>query len=76
MFLLLNPASEMQAIDRAHRIGQKKNVFVYKIIMKETVEEKILELQQSKIELVKDIISIDSHIFKNLTKNDIQKIFS
>ena len=52
-----NPAAEAQAIDRAHRIGQKRKVFAYKLIAKDTVEEKILELQQSKKDLANAIIS-------------------
>ncbi|MEA3378933.1 MAG: SNF2-related protein [Nanoarchaeota archaeon] len=71
-----NPAAEMQAIDRAHRIGQNKKVFVYKAITKESVEEKILELQQSKLDLVKNIITVEEGIFKKLNKEDINKMFS
>ncbi|MBD3203747.1 hypothetical protein GF327_05600 [Candidatus Woesearchaeota archaeon] len=70
-----NPAVEMQAIDRTHRIGQDKKVFVYKTITKDSVEEKILELQESKLDLVKNIITIEQEIFKNLTQKDIQNIF-
>ncbi|MBI2668606.1 DEAD/DEAH box helicase [Candidatus Woesearchaeota archaeon] len=70
-----NPAAEMQAIDRAHRIGQKNKVFVYKAITKESVEEKILELQESKLDLVKNIITVEEGIFKKLTREDIEKMF-
>ncbi|MCG8606595.1 DEAD/DEAH box helicase [bacterium] len=71
-----NPAVEAQATDRSHRIGQNKHVFVYKMITKETVEEKILELQARKKELVSNIITTDSAVFKRLTVEDIEVLFS
>jgi non-specific serine/threonine protein kinase len=71
-----NPAVEMQAIDRAHRIGQTKKVFAYKLIAKDTVEEKILQLQNQKKELVKQLITTESGFFKSLSKNDILDLFS
>ncbi len=71
-----NPAVERQAVDRAHRIGQDKNVFVYKMIARDTVEEKILELQKRKENLVSQLISTESGLFKHLTVEDIQGLFS
>jgi non-specific serine/threonine protein kinase len=70
-----NPAVEMQATDRTHRIGQKKKVFSYKLITKDTVEEKILLLQEKKKELVRDIITTDSGVMKSLTKEDVDALF-
>ncbi len=66
-----NPAVEAQAIDRAHRIGQENKVFTYKFIAKNTVEEKILQLQQKKLKLVSDLINVEEGFVKNLTKDDI-----
>ncbi|HEX6033512.1 MAG TPA: SNF2-related protein, partial [Anaerolineales bacterium] len=71
-----NPAVEMQASDRAHRIGQEKPVFVYKIIARDTVEEKILQLQEKKRALVKSIIATEASFFKSLTKDDVKALFS
>jgi non-specific serine/threonine protein kinase len=71
-----NPAVEMQASDRAHRIGQNKPVFVYKIIARDTVEEKILQLQERKRALVKSIIASETSFFKSLTKEDVRTLFS
>ncbi len=71
-----NPAVEMQASDRAHRIGQDKPVFVYKIIARDTVEEKILQLQERKRALVQSIIATESSFFKSLTRDDVQLLFS
>jgi non-specific serine/threonine protein kinase len=70
-----NPAVEMQASDRAHRIGQDKPVFVYKIITRGTVEEKILQLQEKKRALVNNIISSEASFFKSLTKDDVKSLF-
>jgi len=70
-----NPAVEAQATDRTHRIGQNKNVFVYKFITKNSVEEKILLLQEKKRELVQNIITSETGILKNLTKEDIEVLF-
>ena len=70
-----NPAVEMQASDRAHRIGQDKPVFIYKIIARDTVEEKILQLQEKKRALVKNIISNETSFFKSLTKDDVKMLF-
>ncbi|KAA9331906.1 DEAD/DEAH box helicase [Adhaeribacter soli] len=71
-----NPAVEAQAIDRAHRIGQQNTVFTYKFIAKNTVEEKILALQDKKIQLVTDLISTDETVIKSLTKEDIENLLS
>jgi non-specific serine/threonine protein kinase len=71
-----NPAVEMQASDRAHRIGQTKKVFTYKLIAKDSVEEKILALQQHKKELVRQIITTEGGFFKSLSKDDILNLFT
>jgi len=70
-----NPAAEAQAVDRAHRIGQTNKVFTYKFIARDTVEEKILKLQQSKLKLAKDLITIEESFVKSLTKDDITNLF-
>ncbi|MFZ1401339.1 MAG: SNF2-related protein [Candidatus Promineifilaceae bacterium] len=71
-----NPAVEMQASDRSHRIGQENPVFVYKLITKDSVEEKILELQQRKQNLVEQLITAESNFLKQLTAEDVQVLFS
>lgn len=71
-----NPAVEQQAIDRTHRIGQTKNIFAYRMICKDTVEDKILSLQERKRLLAADLITDDSGFVKSLTKEDIEYLFS
>ena len=71
-----NPAVEDQATDRAYRIGQKKKVFVYRLITKGTVEEKIQKLKTAKRDLVDSVISVDRNITKSLTMDDVREIFS
>jgi len=67
-----NPAVEAQAVDRAHRIGQKRKVFTYKFITRSTVEEKILTLQQKKLRLSTDLITTEESFMKQLTREDIE----
>jgi superfamily II DNA or RNA helicase len=71
-----NPAVEAQAIDRAHRIGQTRQVFAYRVITRDTVEEKVLELQQSKRDLADAIISADNSLLHNLTREDLELLLS
>ncbi|QDH78776.1 hypothetical protein FKX85_06900 [Echinicola soli] len=71
-----NPATENQAIDRCYRMGQKKNVFAYRMVCKNTVEEKILHLQEAKMKLSKDIIGEGSSILSTLTKDSLLELFS
>ena len=70
-----NPAVEDQATDRAHRIGQTRTVFSYKLITKGTVEEKILALQQRKRELVQGILGGEADLGKGFTEEDIEDLF-
>ena len=71
-----NPAVEQQAIDRTHRIGQTKNIFAYRMICKDTVEDKILNLQEKKKALAADLITDDAGFVKNLTREDLEYLFS
>lgn len=72
-----NPAVENQATDRAHRIGQTRHVFNYKLITRGTVEEKIIALQKKKKELAELVIGAgDESIAKELTKEDLEFLFS
>ncbi|MEM9895930.1 MAG: C-terminal helicase domain-containing protein, partial [Bacteroidota bacterium] len=71
-----NPAAEAQAIDRAHRIGQKKRVFAYKFVTKDTIEEKILQLQAHKEKLASDLITVEESFVKNLNTEDIKELIS
>lgn len=68
-----NPASEMQALNRAHRIGQDKNVFVYRYITSDTIEEKILRLQEKKSKLA-DIFISSSNPLKEIDIHEILEI--
>ncbi len=69
-----NPAVEQQAIDRTHRIGQKNNVFIYKFITKNSVEEKILALQERKKRIADSLITTEESFMKTLTEEDIKAI--
>jgi superfamily II DNA or RNA helicase len=71
-----NPAVEQQAIDRTHRIGQTKNIFAYRMICKDSIEDKILQLQERKRALAKDIIADDTGFVKSLTREDVEYLFS
>ena len=70
-----NPATEDQAVDRAHRIGQTNKVFTYKLVTRDTVEERILLLQARKRKLVDEIITTEKAFFKSMTKDDILTLF-
>ena len=71
-----NPAVESQAIDRAHRIGQSRRVFAYRLVARDTVEEKVIELQNTKRELADAIISEDNSIIRNLRAEDLELLLS
>lgn len=71
-----NPAVEMQAVDRAHRIGQERPVFAYRLIARDTVEEKILELQKQKRTLAEAVITADENLLRTLTADDLQMLLS
>jgi hypothetical protein len=71
-----NPAVEAQAIDRAHRIGQRRRVFAYRLIARDTVEEKVLELQNSKRQLADAIINADNSLIRGLGREDLELLLS
>jgi SNF2 family DNA or RNA helicase len=71
-----NPAVEAQAIDRAHRIGQDRRVFAYRLVARDTVEEKILELQKSKRALADAVIRADQGVLRSLSREDLELLLS
>ena len=71
-----NPAVETQAIDRAHRVGQTRNVFAYRLICRNTVEEKISALQQKKKSLAEAILTANDNLLKKLTAEDLELLLS
>ena len=78
MFILdpwWNPAAEMQALNRAHRIGQHKSVFVYRFISNDTIEEKIQGLQVRKKELAEAFVSSNNPL-KGLTEKELLDLFN
>ncbi|MBP2412487.1 hypothetical protein JOF48_001286 [Arthrobacter stackebrandtii] len=71
-----NPASEAQAVDRTHRIGQKKNVMVYRLVAKDTIEEKVMALKAKKSQLFSDVMSGESLAGGTLTSTDLAGLFA
>ena len=71
-----NPAAEAQAIDRAHRMGQNRHVNAYRLITQGTVEEKIVQLQQSKRALADAIITEQNSLISNLTREELSELLS
>jgi SNF2 family DNA or RNA helicase len=71
-----NPAIEAQAIDRAHRIGQTREVFAYRLIAQDTIDEKVLELQQRKQELADAVMGKGDELMQRLTREDLERLLS
>jgi superfamily II DNA or RNA helicase len=71
-----NPAVEAQAVDRTHRIGQNRSVFAYRLIAKDTVEEKVVALQETKREIADAIINQDNSLMRNLSTADLELLLS
>jgi superfamily II DNA or RNA helicase len=71
-----NPAAEAQALDRAHRIGQTRPVMAYRLIARDTVEEKVLELQQSKRALADAILTEDMSLIRGIAREDLEALLS
>jgi superfamily II DNA or RNA helicase len=71
-----NPAVEAQAVDRAHRIGQTRTVFAYRLVARDTVEEKILELQAGKRALADAIVQADQSVIAKLSREDLELLLS
>ena len=70
-----NLSAENQATDRTYRIGQKRNVQVYKLITKNSIEEKIYNLQEKKAKLVNDMLSTNEVFLNRLSKDEIMNLF-
>ena len=66
-----NPTVDIQAIDRAHRIGQRRVLNVYRLITKQTLEEKIMGIQKFKINLANSIVNMDNASIKNLKESHL-----
>lgn len=71
-----NPAAEAQATDRAYRIGQKNHVFVYKLITRNSIEEKIIELQRKKQALAESVVGVSDPLDQMLNMDDLSDIFA
>lgn len=71
-----NPAVEQQAIDRAHRIGQTRPVFAYRLVCQDTVEQRIQELQARKKEIAAAIVSSPENILRHLSREDLERLLS
>jgi len=71
-----NPAVEAQAVDRSHRIGQTRQVFAYRLITRDTVEEKVLELQKTKRDLADAIIGAENSLIRDLRPDDLALLLS
>jgi SNF2 family DNA or RNA helicase len=71
-----NPAVEAQAVDRTHRIGQTRQIFAYRLIARDTVEEKVLQLQETKRNLADAIIGAENSLIRDLTREDIELLLS
>ena len=71
-----NPAVEAQAIDRSHRVGQERQVFAYRMIARDTIEEKIAELQRKKTELADAVLNQDESVVSGLSVEDVERLLS
>jgi SNF2 family DNA or RNA helicase len=71
-----NPAVEAQAVDRAHRIGQARPVFAYRLVARGTVEEKVLALQEKKRALADAIVRADEGVLRGLRREDLELLLS
>jgi SNF2 family DNA or RNA helicase len=71
-----NPAVEAQATDRAHRIGQKRTVYSVKLVTKGTIEEKVVEMQRRKQDLIDAALTTDEQVIQKLSWEDVRELLS